>query len=93
MAGNKNSGRKDKYTRQALVMEMKARDSNDQGMRLLARKVWALAEEGERWAVEFVRDTLDGKPAQVVAGDEDSPLEFIHRIEREIVSNAKNPDS
>jgi hypothetical protein len=25
-----------------------------------------LAEEGERWAAEYVRDTLDGKPAQQV---------------------------
>lgn len=36
------------------------------------------AAEGERWALEMVRDTLDGKPKQQVevSGDEDSPLAF-----------------
>ena len=36
------------------------------------------AQEGERWALELVRDTFDGKPKQQVevSGDEDSPLAF-----------------
>lgn len=39
-------------------------------LRAIANKVVALAEEGERWAVELLRDTLDGKPAQqIVATD------------------------
>lgn len=68
MAGNKNSGRKDKLTMQALTMEMKDREKGEdsKGMRRVASKVWDLAEDGERWAVEFIRDTLDGKPAQQV---------------------------
>ena len=33
-------------------------------------------EAGEPWAAQFVRDTLDGKPAQsvTVTGDEDTPM-------------------
>ena len=39
-------------------------------LRSIAERVVALAEEGERWAVEMLRDTLDGKPAQqIVATD------------------------
>ena len=36
------------------------------------------AEEGERWALELIRDTFDGKPKQQVevSGDEDSPMAF-----------------
>jgi hypothetical protein len=47
-----------------------------QALRRIAHKVLALAEEGERWAVELLRDTLDGKPAQqVIATDtEGRPL-------------------
>ena len=41
-----------------------------QKLRRIADKVVELAEEGERWAVELLRDTLDGKPAQqIVATD------------------------
>lgn len=39
-------------------------------LRRCADRVVALAEEGERWAVELLRDTLDGRPAQsLVAAD------------------------
>ena len=36
------------------------------------------AAEGERWALELVRDTLDGKPKQQVevAGEEGGPVAF-----------------
>lgn len=82
MAGNANSGRKDKFIRDALMIEMKAREAegDSRGMRKLAVKVWDLAEEGERWAAEFVRDTIDGKPAQQVvhSGDDDGgPVRMI----------------
>jgi len=44
------------------------------------------AAEGDQRAVEFVRDTFDGKPAQSVSvsGDEDSPL-MVKVIERVII--------
>ena len=41
-----------------------------QSLRLIVDKVRDLALTGERWAVEMIRDTLDGKPAQqIVATD------------------------
>jgi len=63
------------------MIEMKAReaDGDKRGMRAVAGKVWDLAEAGERWAAEFIRDTLDGKPAQQVnlADEEGGPLTVV----------------
>lgn len=60
--------RAERFVTEALVMEMKSRadDGDTKGMRGVARKIWDLAELGERWAAEFIRDTLDGKPTQQV---------------------------
>ena len=92
--GNANSGRKDKFVREALLMEMKEREkaSDRKGMRLLASKAWDLAEAGERWATEYIRDTLDGKPAQSVqvGGDPQNPL--VLEVKRTIVPHTGNPD-
>ncbi len=43
----------------------------DDGARLrkAAETLLDLASQGERWAVECLRDTLDGKPAQSLAID------------------------
>lgn len=82
-SGNPGGRPKTRHTQEALMMEMRSREAVDdlKGMRGVARKVWELAEEGERWAVEFIRDTLDGKPAQAVtlSGDEENPLH--HKVE------------
>lgn len=73
-AGNLNALKGQKYVydalRKALVQDDKQR------LPAAMEKVLTLASEGERWALEFVRDTLDGKPAQTmtVAGDNDNPL-------------------
>lgn len=72
--GNLNAAKGQKYVydalRKALVQDDKQR--LEHGM----QKVLTLASEGEKWALEFVRDTLDGKPAQSinVGGQEDNPV-------------------
>jgi hypothetical protein len=74
MAGNSNSGRRrNTFVTDALVIEMKDRekDGDKRGMRAVAVKIWDEAEKGERWAAEFIRDTIDGKPVQAVEGDID----------------------
>jgi hypothetical protein len=45
-------------------------------LREVAKKVAELAVQGERWAVEMLRDTLDGRPATniVATDDEGRPL-------------------
>jgi uncharacterized Ntn-hydrolase superfamily protein len=88
MAGNSNSGRKrNTFVTDALVIEMKAReaDGDKRGMRAVAVKIWDEAEKGERWAAEFIRDTVDGKPVQAVEGEldlgvKDSLGELLMRI-------------
>lgn len=72
MAGNSNSGRKRKtFITDALLIEIKAREKlgDDAGLRKMAKTVMDLAENGERWAAEYVRDTVDGKPIQAIEGD------------------------
>lgn len=69
MAGNANSGRRrNTYITEALMLEMKAREdgTSNRGVRKMAVTIMDLAEAGERWAAEFVRDTIDGKPMQAV---------------------------
>lgn len=90
MAGNRNSGRKDKHTRDALILEMKSREQegDKRGMRKVASEVWNLAEGGERWAAEFIRDTIDGRPTQQVDVDHDVTGDFADFLQR-IADNGK----
>lgn len=73
-----------KMTYEALVVELKSRESGEdpRGLRKIMVKVVDLAEGGERWATEFIRDTIDGKPTQaIVGGDEDeNPVSIITRV-------------
>lgn len=58
--GSRNGAKQRKFYDQMMV----ASAANDYAkLRNIAEKTLALAEEGEQWAVEFVRDTLDGKPS------------------------------
>jgi hypothetical protein len=71
-----------KMTFDALMVELKSREQGDdpRGLRKVVQKVVDLAEGGERWAVEFIRDTIDGKPAQTIIGDNDAdPVN--HKVE------------
>lgn len=69
-SGNPNGRpKKAKLTYDALMVELKSResqgtDADPKGLRKIIGKVVDLAESGERWAAEFVRDTTDGKPVQ-----------------------------
>ena len=56
--------------------------TQDDGVRLraAAEKLLTLASEGEQWAVLALRDTLDGKPAQTISGDQDAPFRTVSEI-------------
>lgn len=93
MAGNANSGRrKQSYITDALLVEIKAREKGGdlRGLRKMAVSIMDLAEGGERWAAEFVRDTVDGKPMQQVSlgGDPDA-APIMHEIVQRIVDTHK----
>lgn len=73
-----------KLTYDAMLIELKSRASSKdpKGIRKIVQTVVDLAEGGEKWAVEFVRDTTDGKPPQaIVGGDEDdNPISLVTRV-------------
>lgn len=63
------------------------------GLDRLADQLVSAAEKGEQWALLEVGNRLDGKPAQVIIGDDDADPVSIRKIEREIVrANAAPTD-
>ena len=79
---------KDKPFREALRMEIAALGEDDpKALRGLARNLLRMAAmtEDSLQAIKEVADRLDGKPAQAVSGDDENPIEVLHRIERVIV--------
>jgi hypothetical protein len=62
--------RVEKMIERALMQE------NDRRLREGVEKLLDQVASGERWALEFVTDRLDGKPRQAVdiGGQEDNPL-------------------
>lgn len=61
--------------------------AQDDGKRLRSavEQLLNLAASGEGWAIKELRDTLDGKPAQTIAGDPDAPPAFVAVVERRII--------
>jgi len=55
---------KDKPFTEALRMEIAAAGADHKRLRRIAAKALDLAEAGESWAVQFVADRLEGRPAQ-----------------------------
>lgn len=56
-------------------------------IRAAAEQLLDQAAAGEQWAIKELADRLDGKPSQTIAGDQESPLTLINRIERVIVKS------
>lgn len=84
------TGRKaDKPIRDALLA---ASRQDPARLKRVAEAAWAKAESGDMGAFKEIADRLDGKAVQPISGDDENPLELIHRIERVIVDTA-NKDS
>ncbi len=47
----------------------------------IAEKLIAKANEGDLMAIKEIADRVDGRPAQIIAGDADNPLALIGTIE------------
>jgi len=81
--GNQNA-KKSRLFEQALIREIKQRDLKEgegETMRKIA-SVWIdKAQAGDAMIGKELRDTLDGKPAQTIAGDPDAPLQTVSRVE------------
>lgn len=72
--GNQN-GKKAKIWEQAIKRALARRVSGtiDQGLDRLADRLIEAAEAGDQWALKEIGDRMDGKAAQIIAGDEDLP--------------------
>ena len=80
-----------KLFKDALTLAVKRSDGDKSTLAAIANALVAKAVGGDVQAIREVADRLDGKPTQIVAGDENAPLEIIQRIERVIVGkNAKD---
>lgn len=96
MAGNPNPvGRKaDKQVRDALLAALRQDPSR---LKLAAEKVWEKAIEGDLSAFKEIADRIDGKAVQPIGGDDETPLEIVHRVVREVIDpqrdNPENKDS
>lgn len=84
---------RDKPFRDALRMEITAAGEDHKALRIIARNLIALASVEEKEAIPAiiqVRDTLDGRPAQAIVGDDEAdPIKLIHEIRRSLVDPAK----
>lgn len=86
--GNQNAAKGKEWAdalRYALANYEDAKVERGKALKAIALKVVEKAVEGEKDSVQEIGNRLDGKPAQAIVGDADSPLEMIHRIERVIV--------
>lgn len=58
----------------------------DAGLDAAADKLAVMAiDDGDKWALEEIGDRVDGKPAQVIAGDDDLPPVQVHKVERVLI--------
>lgn len=93
------AGRPPKEKSFANMLNIAIKQAHDEGRDKLRAVADALVEKaisGDVQAIKEVADRLDGKVPQGVAGEDGNPIEFVHKIIREIVrpnDNAANPDS
>jgi hypothetical protein len=64
MAGNANSGRRERHFLTALLMELKSAGSDMPRLRNIARALIDKAEEGDMAAIKEFADRIDGKVPQ-----------------------------
>jgi hypothetical protein len=88
---------KDKPFRDAIRMEAKLAENGEEctaprgSLRWIARSLLLRAGE-ETAASREVGDRLDGKPAQILAGDKDNPLEIVSTVTRRFIDGPRSGD-
>lgn len=72
-------GKPDKLMRDAIIIALHrtATDGKVKKLNLIADKLVDLAVAGDMGAIREVNDRVDGKAVQIVAGDENQPLDFL----------------
>lgn len=79
---NNNAGKNKPFWR---ALDKAIAQEDGKRLRAAAEKLLDLAAQGEQWAVKELADRMDGKSAQVIAGDSENPLTVINKVERVIV--------
>lgn len=84
--GNQNAVRAKKW-REAIMRALARKCGTvDAGLDAAADKLAVMAiDDGDKWALEEIGDRVDGKPAQVIAGDDDLPPVQVHKVERVLI--------
>ncbi len=83
---NPRGQQRDKPFRDALRMEIAGADGDFKRLRRIANALLEKAEAGDVSAIKEIGDRLDGKPAQMISGDEDG-APILHEIRRVIVKH------
>ena len=81
--GNENAKRRRVWAdaiRRALARHAEGQGV-EAGLDKLADRLVDAAASGDPWALKEIGDRLDGKPTQVIAGDEDAPVMIRGAIE------------
>lgn len=93
-AGNQNA-KKARIWAKAIEREVARLESGDldKGLQRLAKRLVHEADTSDdpQWALKEIGDRMDGKPAQAIVGDDESPPVRFEKIERAIV-RSENPD-
>ena len=92
MAGKSKGSKPDKIIRDALILELNRMDTSDDGQKVkkvnrIVHKLVKCAMDGKIDAIKEIFDRVEGRPAQAIIGDPESPLNVIHRLERVIVGS------
>lgn len=77
--------------RRAVIEELRKAGEDMPELLLIARRTIDEAKAGDRYAREFLRDTLDGRPAQVQINAEDGSALSFNRVEF-VVVDPHDPD-
>ena len=81
--GNTNSSNTNRLWADTIRRAAMAEDGK--ALRAMADALFQKAAEGDIQAIKEIGDRLDGKPAQVLAGDPDSPLKLFASIEWNVI--------
>lgn len=79
-SGNPGGRPKERPFRDALRLEIAAAGENQRKLRAIARALLDRAETGDVPAIVQLRDTLDGKPAQTIIGDDSADPVTVRQI-------------
>lgn len=91
-SGNPNGRPKSRPFKDALERALKAAGADKDLLDSVAAALVAKASDGDVPAIKEIADRLDGKVTQPIGGDEDNPLNVIHKIAR-VITNPGNPNS